>query len=149
MASVRKRGFLTKGNLHVVGLWKAARSARYLDRNKEAYVRDVTAIAFLEKSEQLRIEVLTLLHGVGWPTASVLLHWFHEDDYPILDFRALWSLSVDKPPSDYWFDFWSAYVKKCRSLAKQYNVDMRTLDRALWQYSKENQPPSRSGGPPK
>lgn len=33
-----------------------------------------TRVALSTPSERLRIEVLTLLDGVGWPTASVLLH---------------------------------------------------------------------------
>jgi hypothetical protein len=41
------------------------------------------------------------------------------------------------PISD--FAFWWSYVNRCRDLADQARVDMRTLDRALWQYSRENQ----------
>jgi hypothetical protein len=32
------------------------------------------------------------------------------------------------------------YTRECRSLATAAGVLMRTLDRALWQYSKEHQP---------
>jgi hypothetical protein len=39
----------------------------------------------------------------------------------------------------YDFDLWWCYVCTCREIAAQAGVDMRTLDRALWQYSKENQ----------
>ena len=90
------------------------------------------------EDERARIQSLTLLDGVSWPTASVILYLFHRDPYPILDFRALWSLSLDVPVQ-YRFDFWLPYVRCCRDLAQRANVDMRTLDRALWQYSKENQ----------
>jgi hypothetical protein len=86
----------------------------------------------------LRIEVLTLLAGVSWPTASVILHFFHREQYPILDVRALWSLQCD-PPGEYDIPFWESYTSSCRSLAQKAGVSMRTLDRALWQYSKENQ----------
>ena len=88
---------------------------------------------------RLRIGVLTLLDGVQMPTASVLLHLAHRDPYPIIDYRALWSLGVDAPPTPYSFAFWEAYTRACRSLARAANVSMRTLDRALWQYSKERQ----------
>ena len=79
-----------------------------------------------------------LLDGVNWPTASVLLHFGARDPYPILDFRALWSLQVSVP-KQYGFEFWWAYSECCRVLAKKHKVSMRTLDRALWQYSKEKQ----------
>jgi hypothetical protein len=53
--------------------------------------------------------------------------------------RALWSLGFETPPSYYSFEFWQRYVAHCRELATTAGVDMRTLDRALWQYSAEHQ----------
>ncbi len=85
-----------------------------------------------------RIEVLTNLDAVRWPTASVILHFFHRDRYPIMDFRALWSISLPVPVQ-YNFDFWWPYVQFCRDLSKRTDMDMRTLDRAIWQLSKEKQ----------
>jgi hypothetical protein len=109
-----------------------------MESNQESYVKEVTSIA-LAGSERVRIETLTILDGVSWPTASVILHFFHRSRYPILDFRALWAVKL-KPPSQYGFDYWWSYVKYCRTLASANRVDMRTVDRALWQYSKERQP---------
>lgn len=122
-----------------MGRWKSPRVVKHLESNSDALVRKATSIALSVETEELRIGALTILRGVGWPMASVILQFCHEDPYPILDFRALWSLSVDVP-SVYTFPFWWAYTQHCRKLAEQAGVDMRTLDRALWQYSKENQP---------
>jgi len=58
---------------------------------------------------------------------------------PAIDYRALWSLGIEKPPAYYSFDFWWAYVEACRSLMRGSGVKPRTLDRALWQYSKARQ----------
>ncbi len=58
--------------------------------------------------------------------------------YPIIDFRALWSLQVNVP-NKYTFEFWRKYVQYCRKIARENHVDLRILDKALWQYSKENQ----------
>lgn len=131
-------GQLSKAKLRQICKWKAQRSAGRMESNPEAYVEEITRFALSVKNERARIESLTLLDGVAWPTASVILHLCHTDPYPIIDFRALWSLSVDVP-AQYTFDFWWPYVKFCRSLAERCGVDMRTLDRALWQYSKESQ----------
>jgi hypothetical protein len=68
----------------------------------------------------------------------VILHFFHRDRYPILDFRALWSLHCEVP-KQYDFRFWQEFTEFCRGLAEQTGASMRTLDRALWQYSKEKQ----------
>lgn len=83
-------------------------------------------------------ESLTLLSGVGWPTASVILHLCHREPHPILDFRALWSLSCSVR-SRYDYPFYAAYAAFTRALCKRIGCDSRTLDRALWQYSKECQ----------
>ena len=70
------------------------------------------------------------------PTASTLLYFAFPDDYPILDIRALESLGV-KPRSTYPVSFWLEYLDACRELAARAGVSIRTLDKALWQYSKE------------
>jgi hypothetical protein len=67
----------------------------------------------------------------------VFLHFFHPDPYPILDIRALEALGIKKP-AVYTFEFWYKYVTFTRQLAKESGVDMRTLDKALWQWSKDN-----------
>ena len=99
---------------------------------------EVTRTALRTDNERLKIEILTLLTGVSWPTASVILHFCDKKPYPILDYRALWSLRVEAPPR-YDFDFWWAYTRFVRRLAKETKLSMRTIDRALWQYSKERQ----------
>jgi hypothetical protein len=135
---VRSIGFYTKADFLELCYWKSPRTQPSCERNDEAYIEEITKIALGTQHERLRIEALTLLDGVGWPTASVMLHFGHREPYPILDFRALWSLEIDLP-SSYDFEFWWDYVVACRDLATRYGLDMRTLDRTLWQYSKENQ----------
>lgn len=137
-SEIQRAGCLNKSQLRRVAHWKAPRSAGYADRNEEDYVKEVSAWSFRANDERSRIEVLTLLDGVSWPSASVILHLFHEQPYPILDFRALWSVGLDMP-KQYSFSFWWPYVGFCRDVADRNGVDMRTLDRALWRFSKENQ----------
>ena len=135
---VRQCGFLTLDQLRVLGRWKSPRSAGHIQNNDDDYVRTVTGFAFQTTNERARIESLTLLDGVSWPTASVILHFFHVEKYPILDFRALWSVGATVPPR-YTFQFWWRYVEFCRELADRTGRGMRALDRALWAYSKANQ----------
>ena len=103
-------------------------------------MKEVTRFALSTKCDKAAIESLTILDGVGAPTASVILHFFHKRDYPILDFRALWSVSlIDGDKYNYSYALWSEYVDFCRKKAAEAGVSMRDLDRALWQYSKCNQ----------
>lgn len=134
-----KRGFLTKPEFYSVCNWKSPRSAAHAKNNEDGFVEEITAFALATKSERARIEVLTILNGASWPTASVILHLYHQDKYPIVDYRALWSISTEVPKF-YDYSFWLEYVLFTRKISEEAKVDMRTLDRALWQYSKENQP---------
>ena len=70
------------------------------------------------------------------PTASTLLHFAFPDAYPILDRRAVHALG-QRPRSTYAVAFWLDYLDACRTLAGQHGVSLRTLDKALWQWSKD------------
>jgi hypothetical protein len=138
--NTRTKGFYSKGDFLELANWKSPRPKRHYERNDDDFLHEVTSVALTTSNERLRIEILTLLSGVDWRTASVLLHFGHFEPYPILDVRALWSLSISKP-STYNFSFWYGYVQVCRNISGHVGVSMRILDRALWQFSKENQPP--------
>jgi hypothetical protein len=137
----QKRGYYTQKQFLALAYWKSPRIVWRCEKNESGQIEYATRIALSpeNKFERLRIGILNCLQGVDWPMASVLLHFGHTDPYPILDFRALWSLGLDEGPSVYNFDFWWSYVEFCRDLRKKAGTDMRTLDRALWQYSSENQ----------
>ena len=135
---IRRRGWIGRQDFLALCWWKSPRTQRRCEQNGSDFIKAVTLTAYATRVERLRIEVLTLLDGVSWPTASVLLHFGLPNRYPILDYRALWSLSV-QAPREYDFALWWAYTTHCRALARRYKVSMRTLDRALWQYSNENQ----------
>jgi hypothetical protein len=53
-------------------------------------------------------------------------------------------MGLDTQIKQYDFDSWWLYVEACRKMAHLNNFTMRELDRALWQYSKEHQPPEKS-----
>jgi predicted RNase H-like nuclease len=138
---VRERGWFTRDEFLTVARWKSPRSRKRCEENDASTVKDITQRALSTPDERQRIEALIQLHGVEYPTASVLLHLAHRDPYPIIDYRALWSLGVESPPATYSFAFWWAHTQACRSLSADAGVRMRTFDRALWQFSKEHQPP--------
>ena len=133
---VRAAGFATKDDLLALCRWKSPRALPRCAANSPDYVEAVTRAAFGSPHERVRVEALTLLDGVAWPMASVLLHFGHPDPYPILDVRAFAALGRPLPGS-HSFAIWWPYVERCRALAEQYGVDMRTLDKALWQYHKD------------
>ena len=132
------QGYLTVAQLHEICHWKSRRRADLAFQNPEALVHEVTAFSFSAQCEESRLGALTLLCGVQFPTASVILHYCVDQTYPILDFRAIWSLGIEQP-LQYTFTFWNEYVRICRSEAVRHNLSVRELDMALWQYSSEHQ----------
>ena len=81
---VRKRGFYNKREFLKVCDWKSPRNRSRFASNSARLVEMVSRAALSSADEQARIETLTLLDGVGWPTASALLHFGSKDEYPIL-----------------------------------------------------------------
>jgi len=135
-AAARARGHFTRAEFIQVCAWKTPRSRPKVASNSARTVIEATARALAGADEAARIGALLELRGVGVPTASTLLFCAFPEEYPILDVRALESLGV-KSRSSYTVSFWLAYLDACRSLARQSRVSLRTLDKALWQRSKE------------
>jgi hypothetical protein len=134
----KAQGFLSVAQLHELARWKSKRRAALAQTNSEDFVREITSFAFTALHEHSRIGSLVLLSGVQFPTASVILHFCVDASYPILDFRAIWSLGMEQP-SFYSPEYWVNYTSLCRNLAREHDISVRELDMALWQYSKEHQ----------
>ncbi len=141
-SAARERGYLRRSEFLALCRWKTPRTAKQCASNSPQRIREASELAFGTADERVKIGVLRLLAGVEWPTASVLLHFCDQGSYPILDFRALWSLGIRTPPVSN-FEVWAAYTSYARQLADSTRITMRTLDRGLWQYSKEHQPARR------
>jgi hypothetical protein len=134
--AVAARGYYTREEFIEVCAWKTVRSRPKVARNTDAAVARATGLALATEDEAVRMSTLLELDGVGVPTASTLLYCASPGRYPILDVRALESLGV-KPRSQYPLSFWLGYLDACRELAGCAGVSLRTLDKALWQHSKE------------
>ncbi|MEU7754296.1 hypothetical protein [Micromonospora sp. NPDC049171] len=132
--AVAKRGYYNRGDLRKVALWKSPRSTGYIDRNGDSDIEDLTRIA-LAAPERLRHRLLCLLDGVGVPIASALLTACEPSVFTVIDYRAIDTLrahgELSQRPS------YTSYLQVCSELAKRLDTDLRTLDRALWQWSKE------------
>ncbi len=134
----RKNRYLDKEKFVQLGRWKTRRQTKNYLRNSEKFIQATTQKALKTKDEKTKIETLMQLHGVAWAVASVILHFAFPEQYPILDFRAIWSMGLRQPKS-YSFNFWQQYVTRFRKLRDETNLPARTLDRGLWMFSKLNQ----------
>ncbi len=134
---IMARGFLTKKELIAICRWKTPNSVPQVSSNSAEYVEAATFTALSTPYEKMRIEVLMSLNGVSWSNSSAVLHYGHQADYPIIDYRSLGCLIVNPVPTSF-YDLWWGYTRFCRQLIEQVGVSMRTLDRALQQYFREN-----------
>lgn len=140
-----ERNYLTREDFIKIGRWKSPRPTKHYESNSDDLVREVSQIAFGTKNEEIKIGILTLLNGCHYPLASVLLHFKYPSLYPIIDFRALWSLrGTEQKSIRYSYNFWQEYVNEIRKISKDYDVDLRTIDKALWKYSEENSKMTKS-----
>lgn len=139
--AVQRRGYLTAREFYDICYWKTPRTQSRCRKNSAEEIRVLTHAALATEDESLKMELLRALDGVDWATASTLLHFCDERPYPILDYRALWSLGYSRQPH-YTMPFWLSYLGYVRKLAQRTGQSIRSVDRALWQYSKENQRPA-------
>ena len=135
---IQGRGSLIKYELYKVADWKLSvygeDAAEPTLRNPDDLIRVTTRQTFTSTDHWEKLMYLTELRGIGQSTASAILHLYDAGQYPILDIHALWSAGLEKKKRTS-YPFWLEYIAFCRDIANRNEVDMRTLDRALWFYS--------------
>lgn len=123
--------------------WKAARSIGYFERNNRDIVDEVITNVLETQSTYKKVNLMTGLKGVQVKMASAFLLFMDPEKYTVLDWRASDTLveeghlptPVSQVPS---IEEYINYLDVFRSVAEKFEVDMRTLDRALWVMSGDN-----------
>jgi len=122
-------------HLWTIVRWKSPRSITKVRRNSAAEVAKALTAGGQGQTDGAAVRALVALYGVGVPIASAILTVIDPSRYTIIDVRALEALGVHATYPN--VDFYLRYVACCRELAAESGVDLRTLDRAMWQWSKE------------
>jgi len=109
----------------------------HFHNNDDAVVQEHIKRAVRESSIRSKVEALTSLSGIGVPVASAILIFINEDRFTVIDERAWNVLQETKYLSqelseDPNVDEYLLYLGACWTLANEYDVSLRTLDRALW-----------------
>ena len=136
---LEKQRYLEQPEFIELCMWKSRRQTKLYKTNQNELVKELTHFSFATKNEEAQIKILMILNGVSWPIASAILHFAFPYKYPILDYRALWSLGWERPRF-YNFKLWQKYCNKITQLSQQIVLPIRVIDKALWEYSKQNQP---------
>jgi hypothetical protein len=151
------RGDYSRENLRIIVDWKIPEfylpsEMRNLTENSDTQIAEALRLAAVAQSEKAAAEALTRgttsgLHGVGMPVASAILTTVNPAKYTIIDVYALKSLGVGDRLK-HRVDYYLVYLQKCRELARQFNISLRTMDHALWQWGYDNRQVSSQKSPP-
>lgn len=145
-ARFRKLKVLTRNDLAQVVEWKfkeePEKKKRVLElvaRNDEATINRLSsqALSIPSCEDAYRMNCLTLLEGVSPVLASVVLSFFDPKQYGILD-AAVWKRLLGNPPPNMLTT--QNYLKlllAIRKTAAKQNLDVRTIDKALFKKSLE------------
>jgi hypothetical protein len=134
------RGDYRRENLEAIFRWKTkGRGVSRLKVNSDEEIADALHLAVNAKTERSAITAPCGLFGVEVPVASAILTTINPERFTVIDFRALEALGTET--KDRTVDFYLYYLAACRDWARRYDVTLRNLDRALWQWSsaKSNQ----------
>lgn len=131
-----RMGEFSRENLLAIYKWKTnGRGISRIRWNSDEEIVDALRLAVNAKTERAAISVLVGLCGVEVPVASAILTAIDPQRYTIIDFRALAALGQTNKNRS--VDYYLSYLSTCRRMAQEHSVTLRTLDRALWQWSKE------------
>jgi hypothetical protein len=126
--------------------WRQIQSQYWIEKNEEKFIEAVSKLAFdKDAANFLRHHILMILKGVGLQLASGIVTMYDRFTFTPLDARtkaalkALGKWEEIDPNIDMPWDHASGhgYLKYCESLrrwAAELGVDLRNLDRALYQW---------------
>lgn len=150
--SVRDAALFTVAEFVTVGYWKTPRPlTNYLSNEaRPGTIQKVTGAALARTEPAIgRRATLAYLNGVGAPVASALLTVWCPDEFTIIDYRALSTLShfgatVDGVAASehrqfWWEQHYELYLKLCKSIVETVApFTLREVDRALWKWGERN-----------
>ena len=114
----------------------------FFSKNFEEKIIKISKQALGTKYEKRKIELLTSLNGVSIPVASAILTLVDPKNYGIIDIRVWQTLFlygvIKTKPSGMGFNFghWYTYLMKIRYYARKLNVNVRDIERTLYDYHK-------------
>ncbi len=145
---IRSRKYVLINELHAIAKWKSPRRADLVKDNPPRTVKEVTrsAIVLMDTHPDYAVSLLTVLHGIGPPTASAVLTVADPRNFGIIDVRAWRTLSRWQPErfprrerSGFTAREFLCYLETIRHLAKDSGLSCREVDMALWHMAGKTQ----------
>lgn len=143
--NIRKNGFLTKEDLVKIIKWKF--QGRLIGRQKRIlnFIQDISEEEILKISkealstdnEELKLEKLMSLKGIGVALSSVILSFYNPKKYYVYDIHVFDELLNTNPKTrpnnmfsdtKYYFDI----LNKLRKMSDKYSLPVRLIEKALF-----------------
>jgi hypothetical protein len=145
LAGVRARGCFTRSEFERMCRWKSPRAQHLWRRNSAARIRQVSRAVLATRSERRRMELLTMLRGVGVPIASAILTLVDPRRYGVLDIRA-WQLlfttrtvAGNRRGQSFTIGQWEEYLSALRHHARRLGVTARAIEFTLFEAHRRRQ----------
>jgi hypothetical protein len=143
----REPFYLTRRDLDPIFEWKLrgqlGRDKKHLEENSDRAYEIITHAAFSIKEDdwkleaELRVGVLTVLHGAGVPVASAILALADPDRYCVVDFRG-WRAMFGEERSAFDIPSYIRYLSEIRQLARELGWSVQETDLAVWEYDRRH-----------
>jgi hypothetical protein len=145
LKSIKGRRYFTRSEFLKMCNWKSPRPRKHYEANDHKLLRRVSEEVFATESEEQKMELLTSLKGVSIAVGSAILMLSDPVNYGVIDIRVwqilyLYNQVLKKPTGRALSNLdWQTFLVNMRSLAKELNLDVRTIERTLFQSHKEIQ----------
>jgi len=145
-AKIRAKGELTKNELKELVTWKfeelkgrKKRVLNLIDKNDDNVLRKVSQCAFNIPSEydKIKIKLLRVFEGIGPSMASVILTFYDPLNYGVFDIHVWRELFGKEDTNLFTTDNYLRLLSKLREISKKYELDVRTVEKALFSMNKD------------
>ena len=142
LRGVGTRGYFTKAEFLWMCEWKSSRPRRHFQSNSGEEVERISSKMFATADERERMSLLKGLRGVRIPMASAILMLTDPFHYGVIDQR-VWRVlhkfgEVHSNPRGLGLSIsnWLVYLSIICSLASEFQVTPRDIDRTLFRHDK-------------
>jgi hypothetical protein len=132
-----RSGDFSRIHFNEIFRWKTKNRGKSRPKqNSDEEIAEALRVSTILQSPKLAIALLCGLTGVAIPVASSIMTAIYPERFTIIDFRALEALDAE-PERSGSLSYYECYLTFCTKLAKDWEISLRELDRALWMWSKK------------
>lgn len=145
---LQKNEFATKEDLKNIIEWKfqgqlkgrRSLNIKRLNNVNPKLIVDISKLAFTADSDKTRLKLLTVIDGVGYAIATVILTFFNPQNYGILDFHA-WNAIFQDGKKTFGERECLRFIGELRRIAREVDLPCRDVEKALFKKDKLKRKP--------